>query len=95
MYHGRIVEVAPTRQLYATPHHPYTRLLLSAIPSTDPENRKDLMGRDGEMLQGSQIAEGCPFHPRCSAVCERCLKSNPELVHVGDDHYVSCSELDI
>lgn len=95
MYQGRIVEIAPTRQLYATPHHPYTRLLLSAIPSTDPDSRLHKNAQAGEMLQGSQVAEGCPFHPRCSAVCERCREKTPKLIHVGDDHYVSCSELDI
>lgn len=95
MYHGRIVEIAPTRQLYATPHHPYTRLLLSAIPSTDPDSRPQKPEQGGEILQGGTVAEGCPFHPRCSAGCESCREKTPELIHVGDDHYVSCSELDI
>lgn len=95
MYHGRIVEIAPTYQLYTNPQHPYTRTLLSAIPSTDPKKRKKKFTPGGELVQADQYDKGCPFFPRCASAREHCGVRVPDLVHVGENHYVSCMDLDI
>lgn len=95
MYNGRIVETAPTEQLYANPHHPYTKMLLSAIPSADPKRRKKSTAPNEESIQAYHATNGCPFFPRCTFGREQCGLKVPDLVHVGENHYVSCTELDI
>jgi oligopeptide/dipeptide ABC transporter ATP-binding protein len=90
MYLGRIVELAPRNEIYARPLHPYTRALLDAIPSPDPDQR----GR-GEHIRGNVPSPvhppaGCPFHPRCPLADEECTHSVPELREVGTGHFVRC-----
>ena len=95
MYHGKIVELASTKQLFAAPRHPYTRLLLSSIPSVKPGERSNLSSAKGDMAPQGQIVQGCPFYPRCAVSCEHCKTKTPELTPVGDNHFVSCAEMDI
>ena len=95
MYHGKIVELAPTPELFERPRHPYTRLLLSAIPSTKPQKKKQPQSLNGEVVPQGQAVHGCPFYPRCGFGCESCMENVPELAEVGDNHFVSCTEMDI
>jgi oligopeptide/dipeptide ABC transporter ATP-binding protein len=82
MYAGRIVELAPTRQLFDHPKHPYTRMLLSAVPVADPKVRMNLSSF-GEPADLSKLPSGCPFHPRCPDCFDPCDKEVPPLVELG------------
>ena len=90
MYVGRIVEVAPTINLYATPRHPYTRALLAAVPKADPEARDAVTAPRGEVADPIHPPSGCAFHPRCSFAIDRCRVDRPELIEVAPGHLSSC-----
>jgi oligopeptide/dipeptide ABC transporter ATP-binding protein len=97
MYLGRIVESGTTEEVIANPQHPYTRSLLSVVPTPFP--RKDLKREilQGELPDASKIPTGCRFHPRCPAVMDRCSKDDPRdlLPVVGDaTHSAACWLLD-
>lgn len=94
MYLGRLVEIAPSRQLVEAPQHPYTKVLLSAIPEADPERtrkkqRIELRSMDVPSLL--RLPEGCSFHPRCPYFDgEKCEKVVPELTYFKDGSAVAC-----
>ncbi|MDQ7820889.1 MAG: ABC transporter ATP-binding protein [Armatimonadota bacterium] len=93
MYLGRIVEVAPADVLFRRPAHPYTRALLSAIPTVSDEERalipeKIVLG--GEIPSAARVPPGCSFHPRCYARIEGCDRVVPELLSIGPHHQVRC-----
>jgi oligopeptide/dipeptide ABC transporter ATP-binding protein len=90
MYVGRIVEVAPTADLYATPRHPYTRALLAAVPKADPDTRDRIAAPSGEVADPANPPPGCAFHPRCPFVVDRCRVDRPALVEVAPGHFSSC-----
>ena len=89
MYLGRAVEVADKATLYATPLHPYTRVLLSATPSIHAENRKIKIKVTGELPSPLNPPEGCAFHKRCPVATERCRHEVPELRPLGETR-VAC-----
>lgn len=89
MYLGRAVEVADKATLYATPLHPYTRVLLSATPSIHAENRKIKIKVTGELPSPLNPPEGCAFHKRCPFATERCRHEVPELRPLGETR-VAC-----
>jgi oligopeptide transport system ATP-binding protein len=89
MYLGRIVEVAPKDALFATPRHPYTRLLLAAIPRPDP-HRRTLPAPVGELPSPIHPPAGCHFHPRCAFASELCRRAAPELREDAAGHSVAC-----
>ncbi len=90
MYLGRLVETAPTRQLFKAPRHPYTKALFSAIPSLDPDDRKGGQKLEGEIPSPTNQPPGCKFHTRCPNVIDRCRVEEPSLENPGDGHAVSC-----
>jgi oligopeptide/dipeptide ABC transporter ATP-binding protein len=90
MYVGRIVEVAPTTGLYASPRHPYTRALLAAVPKADPEGRDGVTAPMGEVADPANPPPGCAFHPRCPFVIDRCRADRPELVEVAPGRLSAC-----
>jgi peptide/nickel transport system ATP-binding protein len=83
MYLGRLVEVAPKRTLFATPRHPYTRMLLDAIPDVHMSGRARTPVQ-GEVPNPLQPPSGCAFHPRCPHANERCSAERPALLKLGD-----------
>ena len=89
MYLGRIVELADTATLYATPRHPYTRALLSAVPTTEPTRRRERIVLPGEPPSPLTPPAGCPFHPRCAHAEARCHTEPPALLGPAD-HRVAC-----
>lgn len=90
MYLGRIVESAPPRRLFATPRHPYTRALVSAIPSLDPADRGRKERLVGEIPSPVNPPTGCGFHTRCPIVRDRCRIEVPELRIMADGHRAAC-----
>ena len=80
MYLGHVVENAPTEMLFERPRHPYTEMLLEALPIADPTRRK---GRNkelkGEIPYLGNQPKGCPFHTRCKYAADRCRAEKPEL----------------
>jgi oligopeptide/dipeptide ABC transporter ATP-binding protein len=90
MYLGRIVESAPSRQLFAMPAHPYTAALLSAIPKLSPRQRQRVSALQGEPPSPFERHAGCPFASRCPEAEAICRESRPELKAVGADHLVAC-----
>ncbi|MDF2234867.1 ATP-binding cassette domain-containing protein [Albimonas sp. CAU 1670] len=90
MYLGRLVETAPTRALFARPLHPYTRALLSAIPSLDPDDRGRAWKLQGEIPSPADPPSGCRFRTRCPFAKERCAAEEPALRPMASGHEVAC-----
>ena len=92
MYFGRIVELASAAQLYATPRHPYTQALLSAVPVPDPGARKRRIALTGELPSPSAPPPGCVFHPRCPHPGKDadCTRTVPLLRDVADGQLAAC-----
>lgn len=94
MYLGRMIEVAPARQLVEKPQHPYTQALLSAIPEADPDitrHKRHIQLRSMDLPSLLNLPKGCTFHPRCplweAGLCDRV---EPELTHFKDGSAVAC-----
>ena len=90
MYLGRIVEMGPTEKLIADPYHPYTQVLLSAVPSSDPEHRKPALQIEGEVPSPIDLPPGCRFHPRCRKAMPICKELEPPTVEVAPNHTAEC-----
>ena len=82
MYLGRLVEVAPARELFRAPKHPYTRMLLDAVPDLDLTGRQR-KPVEGEVPNPVDPPPGCPFHPRCPWANERCRTERPLALPAG------------
>ncbi|HET8680070.1 MAG TPA: dipeptide ABC transporter ATP-binding protein [bacterium] len=94
MYVGKIVEMAPTRELYATPRHPYTAALLAAVPVPDPRQRAGDIELKGEVPSPADPPSGCYFHPRCPHAVDLCRTQTPVLREISPGHFVSCHRAD-
>ncbi|MHA1721466.1 MAG: ABC transporter ATP-binding protein [Candidatus Baldrarchaeia archaeon] len=93
MYLGQIVEIAESEELFEKPLHPYTRILLSALPIPDPEIARKKKLREevrGEPPSPINPPPGCRFHPRCPYMMAKCRYKEPRLVEYEPGHYVSC-----
>ena len=88
MYLGRVVERGTPEQLFSDPQHPYTQILVASIP--DPFRQTPRPRLEGEPPDPSQRPAGCPFHPRCPAVRERCATELPGLRDVGAGRQAAC-----
>ena len=90
MYLGTLVESAPTRKLFANPSHPYTKALLSAIPSLDPDDSGKAQKLEGEIPSPVNPPPGCRFHTRCPLAENRCRKEVPLWRELSEGHSVAC-----
>jgi peptide/nickel transport system ATP-binding protein len=89
MYVGKIVEMASMTELFATPRHPYTEALMSAIPIPNPTPRvKKILS--GEVANPANPPSGCYFHPRCTYAQEICSTEDPPYEEITPKHYVKC-----
>jgi len=90
MYLGRMVEKAPTEELFRNPLHPYTKALLSAIPNHDIDKRSSRILLKGELTSPIDPAPICRFSNRCNDCMGRCAQEEPAMVEVSPGHFVSC-----
>ena len=90
MYLGRIVEIAPSRELYTAPKHPYTEALLSAVPIPDPSVKRQRVVLQGDVPNPIRPPSGCHFHQRCPHVMERCRKEAPVLREIERGRFAAC-----
>lgn len=90
MYLGKIVELAPSEDLFCMPLHPYTQALLSSIPSTNPAHRGMRVTLEGDIPSPANPPSGCRFHTRCTYARAECAKLEPALQDAGAGRYVAC-----
>jgi len=89
MYLGRVVEEAPTVELFRSPNHPYTQALLTAVPRLDQRKRR-FVPVQGEIPSPLEPPTGCAFHPRCSQSMPRCREATPALKPIASDRQSAC-----
>lgn len=94
MYLGRLMEVAPKEALFANPRHPYTRMLLAAVPTAHPGAQRTLADVQGDLPSPSNPPSGCPFHTRCPFAIERCRTEVPALLPSQSMHLTACHRQD-
>jgi oligopeptide/dipeptide ABC transporter ATP-binding protein len=90
MYLGKIVELAPSLELYNNTLHPYTQALISAIPRIDPTLKQERIILRGGVPSPTNPPSGCTFHPRCIHRMTKCSNEEPAFVEVKKDHFVAC-----
>ena len=90
MYLGHIVEEAETDRLFEHPTHPYTQVLLSAVPTPDPRTKRDRVILQGDLPSPLDPPPGCVFHTRCPYATERCASECPEMRQIAPGHHVAC-----
>jgi oligopeptide transport system ATP-binding protein len=90
MYLGKILELSSTENLYSSPMHPYTQSLLSAVPSLDPDIKRNKIILRGEIPNPVSLPSGCVFNTRCPYVRDECKTIEPALIQIKKGHYVAC-----
>jgi oligopeptide transport system ATP-binding protein len=90
MYLGKIVEIAAKQDLYVRPLHPYTQALLSAVPASNPQQKKERIILQGDVPNPLHPPAGCRFHTRCPRVFKSCFKEEPVLRLIASMHWVAC-----
>lgn len=90
MYLGKIVEEASSQDLYSNPQHPYTKALMSAVPETDPKNRKQRILLSGDVPSPINPPSGCRFRTRCWKAQEICATTEPQLIQIGKNQKAAC-----
>jgi oligopeptide/dipeptide ABC transporter ATP-binding protein len=94
LYLGRIMELAPARQIVRAPKHPYTRALLSAVLEPDPDRKRSREILQGELPSPIDPPSGCVFRTRCRHAIAECAATVPELRTVADRHVAACIRAD-
>lgn len=90
MYLGRIVEIAPAKELYTNPRHPYSEALLSAVPIADPSAKRKRILVQGDVPSPIDPPSGCRFHTRCPARVASCSTNEQVLKEISPGHWVAC-----
>ena len=94
MYLGQFVELAPTKELFHAPKHPYTEALMSAIPEMDPDQEMAPVHLEGEIPSPINPPSGCRFHTRCPYVQDICKTDIPKWQEIESEHFVACHFVD-
>jgi len=91
MHRGQIMEYAPAEPLFENPLHPYTRLLLAALPDPESGKRSPAASFEAEPPRASsELPEGCGFRTKCPEADDRCRLFGGDLTMAGEEHYVRC-----
>ena len=90
MYLGKIVEIAPSKNIYSEPRHPYTKALLSAIPIPNPKSSEQRTILKGDIPNPANPPSGCTFRTRCQHAMMICSEKTPDMVEVGPEHFTAC-----
>ncbi len=90
MYLGNLVELTDKEKLYEDPKHPYTQALLSAVPSLDPDIKKERIILEGDVPNPANPPKGCVFHTRCPKALDICKIEKTVFAEVEDHHFVAC-----
>ena len=90
MYLGRVVESGPAHSIGRNPQHPYTQVLLSAVPTVNPSAKRDRILLSGDVPSPIHPPSGWPFHPRCPVAESRCRTERPEFRTVSHGHEAAC-----
>ncbi len=90
MYLGQLVELAPTKDLFYAPKHPYTEALMSAIPEVDPDQEMNPVNLGGEIPSPINPPSGCHFHTRCPYTKDICKTDAPKWEEIEENHFVAC-----
>jgi len=90
MYVGKVVELAPTTELFHKPLHPYSVALMSSIPIPDPTMKRERVILSGDVPSPVNPPSGCRFNPRCRRAMDICRKEEPNLIDTGNGHFVAC-----
>ncbi len=94
MYAGKIIETGTTKQIFASPKHPYTIGLLGSVPRLDKRRGRRLKPIDGQPPDLARLDDGCAYRPRCSWAVDACAQSFPPLEAVADGHRTACFRSD-
>ena len=95
LYLGRIMEIGPSAEICGNPRHPYTEMLISAVPEPDPARRRRRIMPVGEIPSAASPPSGCVFRTRCPYAMPACAAAVPPLRAVGDGHYAACIRDDL
>lgn len=90
IYLGKIVEMGTKHEIFNNPMHPYTKALLSAIPTLDPEEKKERILLNGDIPSLINSPPGCNFHTRCKYALNICKEQQSEMINLSENHSVSC-----
>lgn len=90
MYLGKIVEIAPSKNIYSEPRHPYTKALLSAIPIPNPKSSEQRTILKGDIPNPANPPSGCAFRTRCPQAEKNCGEQIPAMIKIGHDHFAAC-----
>ena len=90
MYLGEIVEIAPTKELFKNPMHPYTQALLKSIPKINLDNKEEIQVMQGEPQTNENLVKGCKFAKRCPYVKDSCKTIDIPEVNIAQEHIVKC-----
>lgn len=88
MYAGQMIEIGPTDEVFSRPKHPYTQMLIGALPKVGDNSQKEGIAGTPPSLKNPPL--GCRFAERCKYAMDECYKLQPDMIHVGENHYAAC-----